>query len=126
MSQLKSVHREDQRYGSYEEVLFKRKKCIKKNFEFVYPDGFKKFVEGKDARKKFDPNYFVELLDFESGRYDTRSRRRSSRSSRSSRRSSRSKSSGSNSSKGGSANKSTNLKPYEGNAKVKPSFWVTW
>ena len=126
LGKLVSVTREDHRYGKYEEVKINGKKCIKKDFEFVYPAGFKKNVEGKDARKQFDPAFFAELIDFESGKYNTRSRRRSRRSSRSGSRSNRNSS---RSQSKGSSKKSKsgiNEREYTGNAKVKPTFWVTW
>lgn len=138
LSQLKTVPREDHRYGKFEEVMINGRKCVKKDFEFVYPAGFTKHVEGKDLRKKFDPAFFAELIDFESGRYNTRSRRRrSSRSSRSSRSGSRSSrrssrsgsksgSSRSGSRSGSSSRSRGNEKEYTGLSKVKPSFWVTW
>lgn len=75
----------------------------------------------------FDPAFFADMIDFESGRYDTRSRRRSARNSSSSQRSG-----------SGNTNQATpgnkipdslpkgNIREYVGDSNIKPSFWVVW
>lgn len=121
---IPSVHKEDMRYGKYELVIINGRKCVKKDFEYKNSANFMKSVQSKDLRKQFDPAFFSELIDFESGKYDSSSRRRGSRrSSRSGSRSSRGSSR--SSSRSGSQTKSTR-RVYTGDSKVKPNFWLTW
>lgn len=76
--------KDDLRYGKYEMVMINGRKYLKKNFDFFDPAGFQATVENKVNRMTFDPAFFADMIDFESGRYDTRSRRRSARNSSSS------------------------------------------
>ena len=100
---------------------------MKKNFDFYDPVGFQSTVENKVNRMTFDPAFFADMIDFESGRYNTMSRRRSTRNSSSS---SRSKdSSGTQNAqedKNSQAQKSGNVREYIGESNIKPSYWVVW
>jgi hypothetical protein len=74
---LPSIQKQHPRYGTYHEILINGKKCIKKEFDYVYSDSFKVAVESKDLRMKFDPAFFGDLIDFEAGTYDQSRKTRS-------------------------------------------------
>jgi uncharacterized membrane protein YgcG len=133
LRQLDSVKKENFRYGKYEMLIINGRKCVKKETEYMKDYRFTNAVQNKDKRKTFDPAFFSELIDFESGKFDPSSRRRSSRrrrrSSRSSRTSSRSEKSSvtsntSSGSGGSSSRKRRRLRRYRGDKKHKPNFWV--
>lgn len=132
LRQLDSVKKENFRYGTYEMLIINGRKCVKKETEFMRDQRFTSAVQNKDKRKNFDPAFFSELIDFESGKFDPRSRRSrnsrrrsSSRGSRSSRNSATStnsnNSTGSNSS---TSRKKRRLRRYRGHSKIKPNFWI--
>jgi hypothetical protein len=58
------------KWGKYDELTVNLRKIIKVEQEIFTVDQFRQVVEGKMSRRSYDVNFFAELIDFSSGRYD--------------------------------------------------------